>query len=71
LLERAAAREGEPGVISDAGPAVVERQLDELEPLEEVPERLRAELSTERPVDEALGDLEAALDGLLGPVSDR
>jgi hypothetical protein len=50
---------------------VVERQLDELEPLEEVPERLRAELSTERPVDEALGDLEAALDGLLGPVSDR
>jgi aminoglycoside phosphotransferase family enzyme/predicted kinase len=71
LLERATAREGEPGVISDAGPAVVERQLDELEPLEEVPERLRAELSTERPVDEALGDLEAALDGLLGPVSDR
>jgi uncharacterized protein len=66
LLERAAAREGEPGVISDAGPAVVERQLDELEPLGEIPERLRAELHTDRPADEAVGDLEAALDGLLG-----
>jgi predicted kinase len=71
LLERAAAREGDPGVISDAGPAVVERQLDELGPLGEIPERLRAELHTDRPVEQAVGDLEAALDRLLGPVSDH
>jgi aminoglycoside phosphotransferase family enzyme/predicted kinase len=66
LLERAVAREGEAGVVSDAGPTVVERQLGEFEPLHEVPERLRAELHTDRPVEEALVELEACLDGLIG-----
>ena len=42
LLERAQAREGEPGAVSDAGPAIVEHQLSELEPLHEVPGHLRA-----------------------------
>ena len=66
LLERAAAREGEPGAVSDAGPAIVERQLRELEPLREVPGYLRAELRTNRPLEEVVVELEAQLDRLLG-----
>jgi aminoglycoside phosphotransferase family enzyme/predicted kinase len=66
LVARAAAREGQAHVVSDAGPAVVKRQLRELEPLDEVPGRLRAELRTDRPVEEALVELEVCLDGLLG-----
>jgi uncharacterized protein len=66
LVERARAREGQLGAISDAGPAIVERQLGEVEPLHEVPGYLRAELRTDRPVGEVVVELEARLDGLLG-----
>ena len=66
LLQRARGREGEPAVVSDAGPAVVERQLRELGPLHEVPGDLRSELRTDRPAGEVVVELEAALDGLLG-----
>jgi hypothetical protein len=66
LLQRARGREGEPAVVSDAGPAVVERQLHELGPLQEVRGDLRSELRTDRPADDVVVELEAALDGLLG-----
>lgn len=67
LLERAGERQREPGTVSDAGPAVVESQLRELEPLHEVPGDLRTELRTDRAVEEVVVELEARLDALLGP----
>jgi aminoglycoside phosphotransferase family enzyme/predicted kinase len=64
LLRRAQARARQPAV-SDAGPAIVERQLGEFEPLHEVPERLRAEIRTDRPTDDVVVELEAEADALL------
>lgn len=62
LLERVRERALEADRVSDADAAVVERQLAEREPLEEVPERWRAELATEGPPADLVAGLEALVD---------
>lgn len=59
--ERAAVRER----ISDADEAVLDRQLAEFEPLDEVPATERAELVTERPPEELVNEVEAFVDHTL------
>jgi aminoglycoside phosphotransferase family enzyme/predicted kinase len=65
LVERARGREGEGDRVSDADAEVVRRQLAELEPLEEIGDGSRAELVTEAPSAELLGELERLVDGRL------
>jgi aminoglycoside phosphotransferase family enzyme/predicted kinase len=62
LLERARLRQSRPGRVSDAGPEVVESQIGRFEPLDEVPEGLRAEVRTDRDRGAQLLDLESLLD---------
>jgi aminoglycoside phosphotransferase family enzyme/predicted kinase len=62
LLRRARERELERDRVSDAGAAVVQRQLDELEPYAEVPASARMELLTEAPPDELAAEVEAFVD---------
>lgn len=58
LLERASARmAGAPGV-SDADAAIVEAQLSELEPLDEVPADRRAAIRTDQPIAAEVVDVE-------------
>ena len=66
LLGRAAVRERDPTSESDAGLDVVRRELGRWEPLDEVPAADHVVLRTDRPVVEALADLQALLDGRLG-----
>lgn len=63
LAARATRREAEPAHVSDASPAIVERQRHEFEPLDEVQAKTHLALRTDRTPDEVLDDLEAALDG--------
>ncbi len=65
LLRRAQERARQPGAVSDAGPSIVERQLGEFEPLDEVPESLRVSIRTDRAVEDVAVDLEVAVDGAL------
>ena len=65
LLERVLKRELRPDRVSDADVAVVERQLAEFEPLDEVSEGCRAELHTEAAAAELVADLEAIVDDSL------
>ena len=67
LLARVRKRELQPDRVSDADVAVVEHQLAEFEPLDEVSERWRAELQTEAPAADLVADLEAIVDGSLLP----
>ena len=62
LLARAREREREPGSVSDAGPAVVVRQLGELEPFAEVPAEARMQLVTEAPPAQLVAEIEAFID---------
>jgi aminoglycoside phosphotransferase family enzyme/predicted kinase len=62
LLSRAQAREREPDRVSDAGAAVVQRQLDDLEPFAEVPASARLRLVTEAPLDRLAAEVEAFVD---------
>ena len=62
LLRRAREREREPDRVSDAGAAVVRRQLDDLEPFAEVPASARMRLLTEAPPDELVAAVEAFVD---------
>jgi aminoglycoside phosphotransferase family enzyme/predicted kinase len=62
LADRAAAREGEPGRISDADLEQVERQQLEFEPLDELPGDRRSVLDTDRPAEELEFEVEALLD---------
>jgi predicted kinase len=62
LLARVSARQRESGRISDADAAVVRRQLEEHEPLDEVPEGARAELLTKAPIDELVATIEGFVD---------
>lgn len=62
LMERVREREWDPGRASDAGAAIVERQLAEREPLDEVPEGRRAALDTDRPAERLAARVEALLD---------
>ena len=57
-------RASEPDRVSDADVAVVERQLAELEPLQEIPAGSSIQLTTDAPVQELLGEVEAFVDRL-------
>jgi aminoglycoside phosphotransferase family enzyme/predicted kinase len=67
LLARVRKRERQPDRVSDADASVVEHQLAEFEPLDEVPERSRAKLGTEARPAVLAAELEAIVDGLLFP----
>jgi aminoglycoside phosphotransferase family enzyme len=62
LLSRVRAREVECDRVSDAGAAVVQRQLDDSEPFVEVPASARMLLVTEAPPDDLIGEVEAFVD---------
>ena len=62
LRERARFREDEAGVVSDADLTVVERQLDEFEPLDDDPAAERVVISTEAPLEEQLLEVERLAD---------
>lgn len=65
LLARARRRELQPDRVSDAGAAVIRRQLAELEPVEERWDAARTKLSTEAPVEQLVADVEAFIDRTL------
>jgi predicted kinase len=62
LLARARAREADPERVSDATAAMVDHQLAEWEPLDELPAHVHAVLRTDRDVAGIADDLEALLD---------
>lgn len=62
LLSRASERQLDPERVSDAGLAVVRRQLAEREPLKEINPRARAEIVSEAPPEELVMDVEALVD---------
>ena len=64
LAARVRARASDPDRISDADLAVVERQLAESDPLEEIPARQRIQVRTDAPVQDLLGEVEASVDRL-------
>ena len=61
-LDRARRRQADPARISDAGVEVIERQVLEWEPLDEIPPNRHLLLRTDRPAPESIGGLEALLD---------
>ncbi len=62
LIARARARESDPDRISDAGPEIVRRQLQERQPLVEITPAGRAALETVGGPEEALGRVGKAAD---------
>jgi predicted kinase len=62
LAERAARRERDPQRVSDADVAVVRRELESWEPLDEVAANGHLALRTDRPLEQVLGDVLALLD---------
>ena len=62
LLSRARRREEDPDRVSDAGAAVIRRQLDDFEPLTEVPATARTVLVTEAAPAELIGEVESFVD---------
>jgi predicted kinase len=64
LKARVGARASEPDRVSDADVAIVERQLAELEPLEEVPAQERLQLATEARCRELVTEVESFVDRL-------
>jgi aminoglycoside phosphotransferase family enzyme/predicted kinase len=69
VAERAASREADPGRVSDATPAIAAAQLAEFDPLDEVAPERHLGLRTDRPRDDVLAELEAALDARLERLS--
>jgi predicted kinase len=65
LAARVDIRTSKPKRVSDADQAIVERQLDESEPLHEVPPRQHIQLTTDAPVQEVLEEVEAFIDGTM------
>lgn len=66
LVDRARRRERDAGRVSDADAAVVRRELDSWEPLDELAAGAHLTLRTDRPVAQIVGDVRALLDrGLL------
>jgi predicted kinase len=59
LRKRAAGRERSPERGSDATWTIIGRQIEEFEPLEEVPARDHLVLRTDRPIEEASAEVEA------------
>ncbi len=68
LAARVDIRTSMPKRVSDADQAIVERQLDEFEPLHEVPPRQHIQLTTDAPVQELLEEVEAFIDGTMEDV---
>ncbi|HTX32729.1 MAG TPA: AAA family ATPase [Solirubrobacteraceae bacterium] len=66
LAARAARRERSPRRVSDANLAVVVREAESWEPLDEIPAQAHLALRTDRPVEAVVGDLMALLDRRLG-----
>lgn len=62
LAERTTRREHDPRRVSDADAAVVIRELQSWEPLDEVPPSAHLMLRTDRPLEEIVGDVLALLD---------
>jgi aminoglycoside phosphotransferase family enzyme/predicted kinase len=62
LLARARARALEADHVSDAGPAIVERQLAEREPLAEMPRASRTTVEADTPADQLADEVEAFVD---------
>ena len=62
LLERVGARHTDDERISDADVAILERQLAELEPLDEVPDGRKAAIDTDAPVAELAAEVELRVD---------
>lgn len=62
ILDRVRGRELDPNRVSDAGDAIVGRQLAEREPLDEVPAEARATLATEGPPERLVVELERLVD---------
>lgn len=62
LLARARRRQRDPTRVSDANPAIVESQLAAFEPLDELDQRARAAIDTDRPPEELVGALEQIVD---------
>ena len=69
LATRAAAREHDRDLVSDAGPAVVLRERSSWEPLDEVPPGAQFTLRTDRPVEQITGDVLALLDRRLAELA--
>ncbi len=70
LAARVRNRESDPHHISDADLAVLERQLAESDPLEEIPARQRIQVRTEALIEDLLGEVEAAVDRLGWPAGE-
>ena len=62
LVARVRRRETDPEHVSDADVEIVERQLAELESMDEVPERMRAVLATDAPVADLGAEVEQLVD---------
>lgn len=65
VAEWARKRVGEADRTSDATPEIARRTLSEFEPLDEVPAGEHVAVRTDRPMEEAIDDVEAALDARL------
>ena len=65
LAARVGIRMSKPERVSDADQTIVERQLDEFEPLHEVPPRQHIQPTTDAPVQELLEEVEAFIDGTM------
>jgi uncharacterized protein len=65
IAERATRREADPRRVSDATPAIAAALLAEFEPLDEVAPERHLMLRSDRPLDDVLDELEAALDARL------
>ena len=68
LAQRAAQRDRQPGRVSDASLAVVVRENEGWEPLDELAPEARLTLRSDRPVEAQLTDLVVLLDRRLGTV---
>jgi predicted kinase len=67
LFARVSERELRPDRVSDAGVAVVQRQLAELEPMSDACDASRMELSTEAGPERLAAEVEAFVDGSIWP----
>ena len=70
LIERVRSRQADAERTSDADVAILERQLAELEPLDEVPDRRRAALDSDAPVGELAAEVEMLVDERIWRASD-
>jgi uncharacterized protein len=65
LRARVRGREHDSSRVSDADTAILDRQREESEPLLDVPDAARADLDTEAPPEQLVGEVEAFLDRII------